>query len=322
MASGREDGIGVIAMAISEKQLQSLVNHAEERERTARRRAIVYSLIPILLAGLLLVFTAWQLGQMNRRLSVVNTALQVTERNLASVELDLATAQEQVKQSQQELEDSNQALDKAQRDLEVANIELEQRQREVATVLTELEETQQELGIAKAQLEETQREVDELRTRLEEANIALDQVTEQLAQATDFQRHLSPANMLLVLKGLPDSQQFGVLMSIVDMQGRVGWKWGGIAPEEGFDSPSFAAFVLERNGLLPAPAFEVRYRLREVLRATSSPNVGDVVFYERGYTMFYYVDQDNQPFVIGMTPFGILALEPDFAPIIGFGTTG
>jgi hypothetical protein len=43
-----------------------------------------------------------------------------------------------------------------------------------------------------------------------------------------------------------------------------------------------------------------------------------LVFYRTGYVMFYFTDQRNSPFVIGMTPFGILALDPDFARIIGY----
>jgi len=66
--------------------------------------------------------------------------------------------------------------------------------------------------------------------------------------------------------------------------------------QKGFDSPSFAAYLLEKNGLLAEPASAVRYRLRE-------PEVGPVAFHERGYTMFYFVDGQGQPFVIGMTPF-------------------
>jgi hypothetical protein len=58
-------------------------------------------------------------------------------------------------------------------------------------------------------------------------------------------------------------------------------------------------------------------RLFDTLPAAGSPEPGDLVFYPSGYVLFWYVDQRNQPFVIGMTPSGIIALEPDFAQRVG-----
>jgi len=35
--------------------------------------------------------------------------------------------------------------------------------------------------------------------------------------------------------------------------------------------------------------------------------------------MFFFKDERGKAFVIGMTPFGVLALDPRFANIIGYG---
>jgi hypothetical protein len=59
--------------------------------------------------------------------------------------------------------------------------------------------------------------------------------------------------------------------------------------------------------------------LQKALPRRSKPLVGDVVFYQAGYTMFYYEYRGGSPFVIGMTPLGVLALKPDFAPVISYG---
>jgi tetratricopeptide (TPR) repeat protein len=55
-----------------EEKLESLLHHAEERERRARKRAIIYSLIPIALALLLILFTSWRIKQTQRNVAVLN----------------------------------------------------------------------------------------------------------------------------------------------------------------------------------------------------------------------------------------------------------
>lgn len=105
------------------------------------------------------------------------------------------------------------------------------------------------------------------------------------------------------------------------------WRVGGTSPNQGFDSPSFAIFVLEKQSLVPKGSMaqirpdvpgELRL-LRTLLKTESNPSVGDVVFYANGFTMFYYKDRSGRPFVMGMTPVGILCLDPDFAQIVGYG---
>ncbi len=100
--------------------------------------------------------------------------------------------------------------------------------------------------------------------------------------------------------------------------GKVKWHLGGNTPEEGFDSPSFAAYMINRHSLSRVKDSE-RYQLRTVLPSTQSPEVGDIVFYEHGYAMFYF-EYGNKPFVVGMTPLGLASLNYDFGPRrLGFG---
>lgn len=100
----------------------------------------------------------------------------------------------------------------------------------------------------------------------------------------------------------------------------VSWKLRGSTPQEGFDSPGFATFVLSRMHTRTPVKMEMRYSLRDHVPATDSPNPGDLIFYEPGYAMFYLRDQQGQPFCIGMTPMGIVALDIDFGPRrLGYG---
>lgn len=99
---------------------------------------------------------------------------------------------------------------------------------------------------------------------------------------------------------------------------KVKWHLGGNSPELGFDSPSFASFVINRHSKTRIDANE-RYKLRELLPSTQNPQVGDVVFYEHGYAMLYF-EYRNEPFVVGMTPLGLASLQFDFGPkLLGFG---
>ena len=93
----------------------------------------------------------------------------------------------------------------------------------------------------------------------------------------------------------------------------VNWKLAGSSPTEGFDSPSFAAYLLQKHNLLSIP-FSERYNLRELIPETTNPVVGDLIFYETGYTMFLFEDRFRHPFCVGMTPAGIVALEINFGP--------
>jgi hypothetical protein len=104
----------------------------------------------------------------------------------------------------------------------------------------------------------------------------------------------------------------------------VGWHLGGQSPEQGFDSPSFAAYVLRRLKPEALPELPATNDLVAASRAiisslpsTNNPGIGDLNFYPSGYALFRFVDRRGQPFVIGMTPQGIVALDPNFSQSIG-----
>ena len=67
-------------------------------------------------------------------------------------------------------------------------------------------------------------------------------------------------------------------------------KLNGYSPEEGFDSPSFAAWLLNKMNscglnLLRGTGY------RRCSRKTDNPRIGDLVFYDSGYAMFYFREQ-------------------------------
>lgn len=164
-------------------------------------------------------------------------------------------------------------------------------------------------------------QVAELRSQITSLERQLKETEARLEEATDLSRYVHPidlVDMKIIYSRYP--REARILTQIWFLRDRgVRWRLGGQSPAEGFDSPSFAAFILRELNL---PGGDVRpgesilatsRRLLERLPPTSRPRVGDLVFYPGGYALFYFVDRREQPFVIGMTPSGITALKPDFA---------
>ena len=119
-----------------------------------------------------------------------------------------------------------------------------------------------------------------------------------------FSRYPKQTNMITEMRRMIDANE-------------IKWHLGGNSPEQGFDSPSFAAYIINKYSKTNVSAGE-RYKLKELLPTITKPKVGDVVFYEQGYAMIYF-EYRNQPFVVGMTPIGLASLTLKFGPkILGF----
>jgi|GEM_PF-2010845 len=115
------------------------------------------------------------------------------------------------------------------------------------------------------------------------------------------------------------SRMLSEMRDLIDVNA-VKWHLGGNSIDKGFDSPSFAAYMINKFSNTSISANE-RYRMRETLPdAGTEPEVGDVVFYEHGYAMFYF-EYEGEPFVVGMTPIGLASLTLEFGPKrIGYGS--
>jgi hypothetical protein len=167
-----------------------------------------------------------------------------------------------------------------------------------------------------------------LRTRLGETEAKLKETEARLQQATNLGRYVHPIDEIdrkaLYTQHPQEARILQIILSLRERQTH--WKLGGKTPQEGFDSPGFAFFVLrqlESQGVpLTRPtqdgAGEPTVPSAQVLRAlfpvdATGRAVGDLVFYPEGYALFYFEDHNQQPYVIGMTPSGITALDPKFA---------
>jgi len=295
-------------MIETEAQLKSLLEHAEQVERSARRRALLLTLVPILFAALLLAFTFWQvlqasqeLNQKNQVLASRNQEIAQATSTLAGTRKDLATAQSNLNQQNIMLNTTGQRLTETVKDLKIAQADLDKQTKLLATQTVALG------GF--------QKQVVNLQTQVADLKIA-----------NALEEYKFPYEWDVTLKEmyrLYGTAAYDVIMLVDDnLRQHIPWNPNGMSPKEGFNSPSFAAYILTKAGLLPADSGPIinQFQLMQAMqKRNGDPQPGDVVFYQGGFSLFYYLDERGNPFMIGMTPRGIMALNYKFAPIIGFG---
>jgi hypothetical protein len=251
-------------------ELPVLLERIERREQNARRRAVLYSLLPVALTVVLLGYTA------------------------ASVR----DAQKQVDALKSEASTYTTQIDTLKKDTETYKVQAQTAQADAEKYKTQVTELQ-------AQLAETQK------TLSEAVNLS------RAVRTIDY------VNAKELASRFPGSES--LLLDILDLrQRRAKWKLGGQSLQEGFDSPSFAMYILKQkraSGIELKAGESLLDASRDLynrLPPTTQPKTGDLAFYPSGYAMFYFQDQREGPFVLGMTPFGITALKADFAKPVGY----
>jgi hypothetical protein len=277
-----------------EDELNILLERVNQRERKAQQRAILYTLIPIVMAGVL-IFFSWQqvasatqrLNETNQQFAVVSTQLPQSQHQMTGLqaELDQATTKAATLQAQS---------DQYQKDAESLRSQVDQYKAEITDLQTKRNSLQNELNELKKQI---------------------DNSTTQVNEMYGLRSYLYEGNLFTIYKELPLApSQAELFYEIFSSQGQASFLPGGIGPEK-FDSPGFAVYMLTKYKLINGSLDDNHYALINMLKPVTQPAIGDIVFYETGYTMFYLMDTNGQPFVIGMTPLGVQALKYDFAKI-------
>jgi hypothetical protein len=247
-----------------------LLERIERSEQSARRRAVMYSLLPVVLTVLLLGYTA------------------------SSVQ----TAQKQVD-----------AL-----------------KNEASTYTTQIDTLKKDTETYKAQAQSLKADTENYKNQVTELQAQLTETQKTLSEAVNLGRAVRTidyVNAKELASRFPGSES--LLLETLDLrQRRIKWKPGGQTPQEGFDSPSFAMYILKQkrvSGIEQRPGeslLDVSRDLYNRLPPTTQPKTGDLAFYPAGYAMFYFQDPREGSFVLGMTPFGITALKADFAKPVGY----
>lgn len=137
----------------------------------------------------------------------------------------------------------------------------------------------------------------------------VEQLKKQLDQIYDFRKHVVRVNEIdeKLAYGLVGERGFRILSEAIKDSHRKLPFSGANTPAAGFTSPGYATHLLRKVGI-NAPIAQLPQQRR-------APRNGDIIIYGAGYTMFYF-DINRKRFVIGMTPQGVLALDPHFSPPI------
>ena len=151
--------------------------------------------------------------------------------------------------------------------------------------------------------------------RLAESEAVVAALKEHIGLSVALSKHLHVVGAEDAEKLADSSDRLARLLSrVLDMQEQNTRFSSANKPSVGFNSPGFTGYVLGRV---------VRGKSLKSLPATETPQLGDIIRYENGLDMFLLQDADGKAFVIGMTPVGIAALEPDFGvPRAGALATG
>jgi len=280
---------------IQEDELQSVLERVSQREETARKRAIIYTLIPILV-GAILIWVTWQ------QVSTATEELNKTQAKLVDAQGTLSVSEQQTIELQQKLAQTTGALEALQ--TQVGDL-----QAQSDKLNDEIKKNQEDLLDLQAERDNLNDQVRDLSAQVEESGVLRN-------------RFFDEDKILVILKDMSGDypSQTEMLEEILNYQ-REGSSWlaGGFEPDQ-FDSPGFAAYLLTQKGLVNGNPEDIQYKLLNTLPSINTPENGDIVFYRGGYAMFYFQDPfTGENFVIGMTTFGIVAMKYDFAPIIGIG---
>lgn len=296
-------------MIESEEHFQKLVEQVEQRDRRARRRALFLTLIPILVAAGLLWFTGWQVQKASQELADSQAALAQTTQTLSAAEAALTKAQEKLGTAQ---------VDNAeiQKELEVNSRILTDTLATATQVKQELVNLSEAYNQKKTEFDNLQRDADAIHQWLDSFPVL----------SKDYKLNYYTGDILELDKFIAELDYYDEIRDgVFDLWKNlfahldVPWKINGRSFEEGVNSPTYVAMLLK---LIPQPvSLSIdQETLKQLLPLQNKqPQIGDVVYYEAGMTLFYFKDYSGRPLVIGMTPVGVVALNYDFAEPLGIG---
>lgn len=185
--------------------------------------------------------------------------------------------------------------------------EIKQANRQLGEVQGKITQANQANESAQSELKKTQDQLRAALAQVTDLQSQLDAAKKQLSDALDLSKHAYTLHWDdLKLLYVQNGNAGEVLVKIEQLRNNV--KWGmANTPAGGYNSPGFAELVLKQLGRVPNGT-----SLANLPRDDGPPRAGDIVVYASGYSLFYFRDQNQKEFVVGMTPLGVLSLNYDF----------
>lgn len=278
-------------MAVAEMDLEGLLTRVVGEERRALIRTALLVALPVVTALALLLLVGLEIHRANRAVEAARAEFLAAEEARRAAE---AASAAQV--------------------AAVAGIEAE-RSEAVAAVEAERDLARAEILRLKELLQQERARFEALRRQ----HAALD---EQVRGSATLGAHMLELDWTADAFLAEQPQVIVALLSLLREMQALGVGWNAAnRTEQGFLPVGFAGFVLQELELLPDG--DPAERLLALPRSQRAPAPGDVVLYEGGYAMFYIRGPAERELVIGLTPVGVAALEPDFGlPRTGVIKTG
>lgn len=192
-----------------------------------------------------------------------------------------------VRRAEQEYEGVNQQLTSARRDLASAQSQLAAAQSQYDVLLKQKQEADAAISASQAQIRDLEA---------------------KLHQIYDFKPHIVAVTEVdeKMAYGAAGPKGFQILQTALEDARRKLPFSGANDPTTGFLSPAYAQYVLGKVGITePITSLPQRH---------GAPENGDIITYPGLYHMFYFkIPELHKEFVIGMTPEGVLSLDPNFS---------
>jgi hypothetical protein len=200
------------------------------------------------------------------------------------------------------------------REIESANAELAEANAKLAASKTELAQVSTEIAGANAARAKAEADLNAavaqstaLRAEVGDLTAQLDETKKALAEALDLNKHVYKLEWEnLKMMAATYGGVAPLLERIMGLRDDTKWDMSN-TPEKGYNSPGFAALVLQQMQHPSGGA------LGSLPRDNGKPHIGDIVLYAGGYHMFFFRDHEGREFVVGMTPFGVQSLNYNFA---------
>jgi hypothetical protein len=272
-----------MSTTIEQHPFQDVETRIIRGERQSLVLTFLIAIMFIVVAAAFLGFTYYKLSDLSAQLTSVRADLESSEKKLTEVN----TARQE------------------------ATAELTRLQTETNVQAREVERLTGQLQNVTATRDQAQMQLDALKSSLAESNQQLKELQDQISGSADLVQYLHPIDLADTKDLYNTSPAPGdLLVRILEFRDRkIPFNFAN-RPDIGFSSPGFAGYILQSFRKVPDNARpDVALH---TLPSVQSPQLGDIIEYETGFALFYLRDRSGSPFVIGMTPTGIAALNLDF----------